>query len=863
MTRGKKGSRIYSTVTMRSRSPLRMLGSFVVLGLLTSGCAMAQARYAQETPVIPALPQTSLVYDATGTLITALHEAENRTNIELKKVPKHTRDAVLAIEDARFYDHHGIDLRALIRAAVENAKSGRIVQGGSTITEQLVKNTITGDDRTLDRKIREAILAYKLEDELTKDEIFQKYLNTVYFGRGAYGIQAAAKTYFSVSAWDLDLAQGALLAGLIRSPGDYDPVEHPRAAASRRDQVLYRMRVLGWLDKDTYLELKGSKLRLKLAKQTGRYQAAYFLNHVKRWFLANDRFGASFEQRNYLLFQGGLRIHTTVDLTLQRYAEEAVNSILIYPNDPYGAMTVIDPRTGHIKAMVGGRDFFDEDNKYAKVNLATGAGGSGRQAGSAFKPFALVAALENGIPPQKVYPAPATVEIPMPPGSEEAVWEVGNYDGSGRGKMNLEEATINSVNTVYAQLIRDLGKGNPNEGGEKVVQVARRMGVVRRELRTVASAALGTNEVDTLDMASAYGPLATMGQHFAPVAVTRITDAHGKVLFEADPAPRQVVHPGVAWTATQILSKAVQFGTGTAANLGRPQAGKTGTAQQWRDAWFVGYIPQLVAAVWVGFPQGQIEMAYPTVRIPHVLGGTWPAQIWHAFMVNATRTMPIEDFPEPDLDYVTVRIDITRGCLPNEFTLPKNIRSVKFIKGTEPTEKCDDDAQEVPVPSVVGLSKDEAVALLESYGFSAAVERREDSRVEPGTVLAQHPSAGSEALQGSSVTIVVAERPKDEPSPTPTKSPTPTPSKTPKPSPSPSPSPTETEPPTSTVPNVVGLSKPEAVERLRAAGFDVAVVRERCGCGAEPNSVFDQSPPGGEEAEEGTTVTIYVNRSRR
>jgi penicillin-binding protein 1A len=717
------------------------------------------------------------MYDADGRFVTTLHAGEDRTLIGIDQIPGMVRDAVIAAEDERFYHHHGIDVKAIARAAARNAATGRIVEGASTITEQLVKNTIGTNERTLTRKIREAEMAYELEDRYSKDQILEMYLNTVYFGQGAYGIQAAAKTYFSVPASKLTLGQSALLAALIRSPSSYDPVYYPEVALERRNLVLSRMRDLRMIDRATYLEATAADLELDPFEEIRRYPAPHFVEYVKRWFLSNPHFGATPKQRYDKLFKGGLRIHTTVDLRLQRFAEKAVQSILTYKKDPYGAMTVIDPHTGAIKAMVGGRDFFSKKDRFAKLNLATG-GATGRSAGSSFKTFALVAALNRGFSPRQRYQAPSHINIRLPAGYNPPVWPVDNYDGAGRGTMTLEQATIHSVNTVYAQLIMQVGPS-------AVVEVAHRMGI-HRKLRAVPSAALGSNEVDTLEMASAYGTLATMGQYTPPVAVAKITDSTGQVIFEAEPNLEQVLNPGVAWTANQILQKVVLSGTGTQANIGRPAAGKTGTGQRWSDAWFVGYVPQLVAAVWVGFPQGRVPMVYPKVRIPHVLGGRWPSEIWHAFMTNATREMPVEKFRKPEFGYVSVALDVGRGCLPNRWTLPEDIARITYIAGTQPTRQCTEPsgAQLVRIPSVVGLNEETAVEVLESYGFKAFVTSMDS--VEPqGTVLWLDPAEGTRVFQGTTITLMVST---GIPPPPPPPSPSPSPSPSPEPSPSPSPS---------------------------------------------------------------------------
>lgn len=819
----------------------------LAVGLLSSACRLIEVPTDEEIR-FPELSQTSLLYDSKGKVIRSFYNVENRTIIPISSVPVIVQNAVIAIEDQRFRTHRGLDLRALIRAAYANLKSGHIVQGGSTITEQLVKKTITGDDRTLDRKVREAVIAYRLEETHSKDWILEQYLNTIYFGQGAYGIQAAAKTFFARPASQLTLGQGALLAGLIRSPATYDPVLQPDAAIDRRNTVLQRMYTLHYIDQQTYLNAIDNPLGLKEAAPL-QYPAPYFVQEVVAWFVdpANTElsmFGTTEAERYNSLYTAGLRIYTTVDLHLQALAEAAVKGVLTEKTDPHAAMTVIDPRTGAVQAMVGGRDYFAprRDDPFSKLNLATAGldrGGTGRHAGSAFKPFTLVAALENGISPAQVYPAPPEIEIPLPEDcqgpEDEPVWPVQNYEGQAGGEPTVREATILSLNVVYAQIVQDLGAGDPCAGATKVVDAASRMGI-SSFLRAVPSATLGTNEVNTYEMASAYGTFATMGTRVPPMVVTKITNAAGRERYVHAAQPTQAVAPGVAWTAVQILEGVITSGTGHAADIGRPAAGKTGTAQQWRDAWFVGFIPQMVAAVWVGFPQGEIDMVAPTTRLPHVFGGSWPALIWHAFMEKATADMPVQQFVEPgNIEYVEVAIDITRGCLPNEFTLPGDIEIVKFVKGTEPTEKCDYSAREITVPGVVGLPREQAVATLQTYGFHPSVVTKETDEAPANTVIGQSPKAGAKAFQGSTVTITVA---------------------------IPVPEPEQTE-----VPNVVGMQRSDAIATLESAGLGVIVVdkwqcRPPDSCGAVENQVWDQDPNGGKKVEPGSTVTIWVNKDR-
>jgi penicillin-binding protein 1A len=728
----------------------------VVLAVVGTACGSLPRLSDYRERSIP-LAQTSFLFASDGSLITQLHAGEDRVVLSRTQMPQAIRDAAVAVEDKRFFYHHGFDLRAIVRAAYADVAAGEIVEGGSTITQQLVKQLYVGDDETFRRKIDEAILAWQLEDRLTKDQILTKYLNTVYFGQGAYGIQAAARSYFGVDAKDLTVARSALLAGLIRAPNDFDPFVHPVHGRLRRNQTLRAMLDQGMISQAVRDAAVAEPLELHTSTSLERYPYPYFVDYFKQWFLSNPAFGETREDRYRLLFTGGLRITTTLDPRMQAAAQSAVRSILAYPGDPAGAMTVIDPRTGYVRAMVGGKDsdYWDAESGDGRVNLATG-GSTGRQAGSSFKPFALVAALENGISPGTVFPAPSSIEIPLDNGQ---VWDVSNAESSNYGSLTLEQATVSSVNTVYAQLIELLGP-------QAVVDAARRMGIrcclrasqPKRPLLPYLSAVLGTNEVNTLEMSSAYGTLATGGQHVNPVPVISITDSQGGLLWQVSPKPRQVIDPAVASAADQILQKVVLYGTGTAANIGRPQIGKTGTAQDYHDAWFVGAIPQLVTAVWVGFPQGQISMAPPTTRIT-VFGGTWPAQIWRNFMLKAALTYEVREFPTPEVNYVAVAVDVTQDpyCLPNQYTLPQNIQTLEFIGGTEPAQTCTTPAslQVVLVPSVVGLSQAAAMTLLGDSGFYVHV-LVETSTQPPGTVISQSPAAGVNAYQTSTVTITVS-----------------------------------------------------------------------------------------------------------
>jgi penicillin-binding protein 1A len=595
---------------------------------------------------------------------------------------------------------------------------------------------------------------------------------------------------------------------------------------------------LGMIDASRYTLATRSDLGLNMNREDDDpYLAPYFVDYFKEWFLSNPTFGETPEERYRLLFEGGLRIVTTIDPRLQRAAEAAVDSVLLYPSDPFGALTAVDPRTGFVRAMVGGRDYWSERDRFARINLATG-GSTGRQAGSAFKPFALVAALESGLTRSTSLNG-STARILLQDGT---YWEPRNAEGSGYGTISLESATVNSVNIAYANLLAEMGAGSSYLGAEKTVEAAVRMGIrccprttePGGPLAPVPSAVLGVNEVSTLEMASAYGTLAFGGQHVQPTPVISIATRDGEPLYEASAKPTQAVPAAIAQEAVDILKGVVSGGTGTGANIGRPQFGKTGTAQNASDAWFVGAVPQLVTAVWVGFPQGQIPMCCGNVRISTVYGGTWPASIWRAFMSVATAHMKVKEFPTaPEVEYVTLRVDVTRGCLANQYTPPQDVETHQYVAGSEPVMRvCTEPTsyQELVVPSVIGLGKDAAISALQAAGFNVAVEYAPSDEPE-GTVIDQQPGGGTRLIQTGTVTITVARG--------------------------------SPEPELVDVPTVVGMGQAAATSALRAAGFRVSVVREQeCdpadpGCDYLPGIVWSQSPTG--TAEPGSIVTIVVN----
>lgn len=702
-------------------SVCRPVGALVLV-LALWGTSCAELRDLSRLPELQAAdleirvtPQTSKIFDSDGKLLTTFHGAKNRTLIGIERMSRHLLDAIVAIEDQRFWEHDGIDFEGIARAAVENIRGGRIEQGGSTITQQYVKNRIIAPGKekaakTLKRKLDEAALARQLEERLSKEEILERYLNSIYFGNGAYGAQAAAKTYFAKPAKKLSVKQAATLAAVIKAPERFDPYDRPKAAKQRRDVVLDKMAELEMIGRDRAAAASSYPLGLVKEEGSGGHTAPYFVDWVKRLLVFHPRFsflGATPEERSRKLFTGGLRVYTTVDRRHQRLAEEAIAGILTEPGDPYASLVAMDPRNGHVKAMVGGRDFFESNGEFAKLNLAitsqpnlgrSGVGknqlsrapGTGRQAGSAFKPFALAAALNDGISLAHELNAPACRTFPK--ADNGGPWEVCNYGGSSFGRVSLEEATYSSINVAYAGLILEIGP-------KAVVRTARRLGI-NTELQAVASATLGTNPVNPLGMASAFGTFAAGGEHHRPVGVRKIVDYSGEVLYRDDSTSKRRLDSGVSYLTTQTLEKVIQRGTGTRARIGRPAAGKTGTAQEYRDAWFIGYVPQLVTSVWVGYPEASIEMktscggSPPTVCRPTritVAGGTWPAMIWQRYMSRALQRYPVQDFQVPKSALESVVIDIRTGCEATAYTSSSYRREILRVPDSGPNAvECSD-----------------------------------------------------------------------------------------------------------------------------------------------------------------------------
>lgn len=555
--------------------------------------------------------ETSIVYAADGTVLAEWYDEQDRRVVSNDAIPSTLKDAAVAIEDKRFYEHSGVDPQSIMRALAVNTEAGAVRQGGSTITQQTVKLLFTDGRRSITRKMEEALLALQLESRADKQDVLGVYLNTVYFGRGAYGVESAAQRFFGISADRLTLAQSALLAGCIQSPSRYDPFANPADALERRNVVLREMRDQGRIVPAEYSKASAEPLGLKeiIPKETF---APYFVEYVRRDLI--KRLGSE------RLYHGGLRIYTTLEPAAQVAAEAAAAAVLPSPDDPEVAVASLRWSDGSIVAIVGGRDFQKE-----KFDLATQGK---RQTGSAFKPFVLAAALEEGYTLDTKFEA-----TPFSTPVRDGIWRVENYENKRAApRVSLRTAMVYSVNTVFARLIMRVGP-------KKVVDVARRMGI-KTPIAPEPAIALGGLDrgVSPLEMASAFGTIANGGRHIPPTAIDRVTDASGEIVYQPERVSTRAISEQHAKTLATVLNEVYAKGTGVGARFGKWGAVKTGTAQSWRDAWLVGYAGDLSTAVWIGYPEAQIEMT--NVRGIAVTGGSYPAQVWKRFMVRATLPSP-------------------------------------------------------------------------------------------------------------------------------------------------------------------------------------------------------------------------------
>lgn len=604
---------------------------------------------------------SSQIFDANGKLIATIHSVENRVPVSISKVPQSLQDAFIAAEDVRFYQHIGIDPRGIVRAVWSNITDRGVSEGGSTITQQLAKNALLSQERTLKRKIQEAILAVQIERQYSKKEILELYLNQIYFGQGAYGVQSAALTYFGKNVEDLNIAESAMLAGIPKSPNYYSPQSNLKAAKERQETVLEQMVKYGYLSQEA--SDKARKTEIKLAKRSAGSgaTASYFVDYITQQLI--DKYGAD------AVYKDGLKIYTTLDLDMQRAAERAMEQLPTYKTEsngvkqPQGALVAIEPHSGHIKAMVGGRG----NDQFNRAVMAE------RQPGSAFKPFVYLAAIESGMTPASIVDDSAI---------SFGSWSPVNYDNKFRGPVTLRSALEQSLNVIAVKLANQVGADKP-------LYYAQQMGISTLVLRGSVNdrnlaMSLGglTRGVTPLEIASAYGVLANQGIRVEPMSIIKVADRNGKILEQNQSREKVAVNERSAFLLTDMMKGVLTNGTGGAANIGRPAAGKTGTTSDYKDAWFVGFTPDLVAAVWMGNDNDGL--------LAGITGGSTPATIWRSFMLEAAAKYPVRDFSRPS-GIVSATISTKDGLLitdPKAATDPNNkdIKNEIFIEGTQPTK---------------------------------------------------------------------------------------------------------------------------------------------------------------------------------
>jgi penicillin-binding protein 1A len=728
----------------RGRIRKRRFAALLLVLVALSGAAFSfglvtaiRSELAALDPSSPQRDVDTVIYSAPNAsgqrrVLAILRGDESRVLVGSEAIAPIMKQAIVVVEDKRFYEHNGVDLRGIVRALWQDIRSQGVVEGGSTITQQYVKNAYSRNEQTIARKVREAALAWQLTQRWSKDRILTAYLNTVYFGNGAYGILQAARTYFrGKSAAELTLPDAALLAGIPQSPAQYDPVRHPAAARARRSFVLQQLYEQGRITRteqrlaDAAPMPKPENVRLPGT----RGPAPYFVGYVTDQLVA--RYGAE------RVFGGGLEVTTTIDLDLQDRAREAIQKVLTQPGGPAAALVAIDPRTGAVRAMFGGTNF-----RRSQFNLATQAE---RQPGSSFKPIVLASAFRQGI-------APSTrlVSKPVEIDAGDRIWKVSNYEGSYIGDVDLASAMVSSDNSVYAQLTKIVGP-------RSIVDTAHRLGI-RSELPAYFSIGLGAVAVNPLDMTRAYATIANDGKRVDGSIMGNVPRVVQEVRFRKSgksrrnsPVGKTVLSPGEAETLTAILENVVQQGTGRRAQLtGRAAAGKTGTTDNYGDAWFIGYTPELAVAVWVGYPNELRPMETEFHGEP-VAGGTLPALVWKAFMTRALADEEPRSFTSPPyLPSYDVRV-VNRGGgwrLDNGYC--PGTRVISYFAGHVPGKTATCYANEVSVPVVVGRSVESARVALGSVPLAAdVIYVPAKVRTRPGQVVKQQPRGGFLSANGS------------------------------------------------------------------------------------------------------------------
>jgi penicillin-binding protein 1A len=786
---------------------LRLLTLVLILLLL----GLASFSYGMITAVagqIPNCDPRQVPHEVDGhiyanddhTILATLRGSQSRILVSTNQISPIMKQAIVAVEDKRFYEHNGVDLRGIARAVWADVAHQGVVQGGSTITQQLVKNSCVTSARTISRKLKEAALAWQLEQHWTKLRILTGYLNTIYFGNGAYGIQRAAQTYFNTTAARLTLPQAALLAGIPADPSRYDPVTNPKAARARRLEVLQAMLSQGDITRaDLQLAARTPLPRAQDVRLPGiEGPAPYFVNYVKQQLI--EKYGTR------RVFGGGLNVQTTIDLRLQKLARQAIQSILKEPNGPSAALVAIRPSTGEVLAMYGGDNF-----RQSQFNLAVQGE---RQPGSSFKPFVLATALKEGVSPATTFESkPVNIFI------GDKYWPVHNYENDYIGSGDLVTATAVSDNSIFAQLTKLVGPAH-------VAKTAHQLGITRH-LNPYFAIGLGADAVSPLEMARAFSTFANEGRRVdgsvfgnRPRAVARIDNATGKLIDDNRPVYHAALSRDQDALLTSILEGVIRSGTGKRAALpDRVAAGKTGTTENYGDAWFVGYTPQLATAVWVGYPN-KLKPMLTDYHGEAVAGGTFPAEIWRVFTQLALAGTTPESFPNYSYPYSTSKRVVWRdGRLQLDNGLCRETALVSYFSGRGPTRTANCKKNEVEIPRVIGMTLNRAKLRLAGQPLTPNIvykPARPKQRID--LVLDQFPRTGR-ASSWDTVTLVLA------------------------------------KPLHGVVPRVIGLSLPQARARLRSRGLIPGIERFADGLGGR---VLAQMPVPGVAAGPHMQVRLVV-----
>jgi penicillin-binding protein 1A len=745
------------------------------------------------------------IYASNGRVLSVLRGSQSRVILRSAAISPLMKQSIVAIEDKRFYEHRGVDLRGIMRAVWADVRGGRAVQGGSTITQQFVKNTYTKNQHSIARKLREAALAWQLEQRWSKDRILTAYLNTIYFGNGAYGVEQAAQTYFHHSAapGKLTLAEAALLAGIPEDPAAYDPATNQDAARERRNLVLREMLDQGDIARADYVHAINQPMpkRQDIRLPGDQGPAQYFANYVKQQLV--DRYGSG------RVFGGGLKVYTTIDLKLQKMARNSIGKWLTNPAGPTAALVAIDPRDGRVLAMFGGSNY-----RKSQFNLAVQGE---RQAGSSFKPFVLATALKEGVAPNTTF-----VSKPVTIDAGGRLWEVHNYEDEYLGPITIQQATAYSDNAVFAQLTKLVGPQN-------IANTARSLGITTR-LVPYFSIGLGAQGVNPLEMARAFSAFADGGKRMdgrrfgnRPRVIAKVANEKGRTIDDNAARPVQALSSDDAAVVTALLQNVVKYGTGKAAALsgGRVAAGKTGTTENYGDAWFVGYTPQLVTAVWVGYPNRLRPMTYEYHGKP-VAGGTFPALIWKSFMERALPYLhdAPESFPSVAIPYGSPKnVTFRDGRLQLDNGYCRATETIEYFGDSGPSHTANCLPNEVEVPNVVGQPVGRARSVLAAQPLAATVVYKPaEPRQRVGVVIKQFPARGH-LSSGDRVTIVLSKAQQG------------------------------------IVPNVVGLTLDHAKARLKPLKVEVTASPSDAPGSAR---VVAQSPLRGRASAPGMGITLVV-----